>query len=88
METRLTRVSSKGQIVIPKEIREKLKIKDGDMFATAREKDLIVLKKIKDPILEKDLKILEKVEEAWQDMEKGNFKRLKKEQFLKELESW
>jgi len=84
----LTKISSKGQLVIPRGIRKELNIKDGDIFATKREKDMIVLKKIKDPILEKDLRILKKVEEAWKDMEKGRFRKMKKEEFLKELDRW
>ena len=38
-----TKISSKGQIVIPKEVREKLKIKPGAFFHVRLEKNNIVL---------------------------------------------
>ena len=38
-----TKISSKGQLVIPKEIREKLKIKPGAFFHVCLEKNNIVL---------------------------------------------
>ena len=38
-----TKISSKGQLVIPKEIREKLKIKPGTFFHVRLEKNNIVL---------------------------------------------
>lgn len=42
----VVKVSKKGQIVIPKEAREKLKIKEGEKLAVILRKDEIVLKKI------------------------------------------
>jgi AbrB family looped-hinge helix DNA binding protein len=38
-----TKISSKGQLVIPKEVREKLKIKPGAFFHVRLEKNNIVL---------------------------------------------
>ncbi|MEM0302417.1 MAG: AbrB/MazE/SpoVT family DNA-binding domain-containing protein [Archaeoglobaceae archaeon] len=42
----VVKVSKKGQIVIPKEAREKLKIKEGEKLALILRDDEIVLKKI------------------------------------------
>lgn len=42
-----TKISSKGQIVVPKEIREKLKIISGTFFHVRQEKDNIVLTPIR-----------------------------------------
>ncbi len=84
-----TRVSSKGQLVIPGDIRKELKIKEGDVFATmCHENGLIILKKMENPLLEEDLMILKEVEEAWTEIETGKFKKMKKEEFLKELDKW
>ncbi|MBI5872432.1 AbrB/MazE/SpoVT family DNA-binding domain-containing protein [archaeon] len=86
---KLTRVSSKGQLVIPKEIRRNLKIKEGDVFATtSSDHNLIILKKIRNPIMRKDLIILKEVEEAWKEIEEGRSKTMKKEEFLKEFNKW
>lgn len=85
----LTRVSSKGQLVIPNDIREHLKIKEGDVFATtSADHDLIVLKKIKNPIMKKDLILLKEIDEAWKEIEQGKCKTMKKEDFLEELDKW
>ena len=85
----LTRVSSKGQLVIPKNIRKNLKIKEGDVFATtSADHDLIVLKKIKNPIMKEDLILLKDIEEAWKEIEQGRYKTMEKEDFLKELKKW
>ncbi len=47
MLVRISRVSSKGQIVIPQVIRAKLKIKEGDLFLfIPLSHDLILLKRI------------------------------------------
>jgi AbrB family looped-hinge helix DNA binding protein len=45
----LTKLSSKGQIVIPKVLREMLGFKSGEIFAMFGEEDTIVLKRIKLP---------------------------------------
>ncbi|MBU2633659.1 MAG: AbrB/MazE/SpoVT family DNA-binding domain-containing protein [Nanoarchaeota archaeon] len=84
----MTRVSSKGQLVIPKEIREDLHIKEGDIFATTSAKNLIILKRIKNPIMKEDLLILKEVEEAWKEIETGRSKTMEKEEFLKEIKKW
>ena len=42
----MTRVSSKGQIVIPEPIRDRLDLKDGTRLLVFGENDTIILKKI------------------------------------------
>ena len=48
-----TKISSKGQIVVPKEVREKLKIRPGTFFNVYLEKDNIVLTPMKATPIEK-----------------------------------
>jgi AbrB family looped-hinge helix DNA binding protein len=48
-EVTITRLSSKGQIVIPKDLREFLGLKPGEFFAMYGENETIVLKKIDIP---------------------------------------
>ena len=45
----ITKMSSKGQIVIPSEIREKFKINKGNLFIVSENNDSIYLKKIELP---------------------------------------
>jgi len=87
MEIELTKVSSKGQVVIPQRVRERLKIREGETLAVSAEGDLLVLKKIKNP-LEEDLETLKEIKEAWKEIEAGKYKKLGSEEFLKEIEKW
>jgi AbrB family looped-hinge helix DNA binding protein len=91
METKtveLTRASSKGQIVLPKDIRTKLHIKKGTLFALKATGKVIMLKKIEDPILQADLETLKGVEKAWEEIEHGKFRKMSTDDFLKELATW
>jgi len=45
----LTKLSSKGQIVVPKALREMLGLKTGEIFAVYGKGDVIILKRIKLP---------------------------------------
>ena len=44
-----TKMSSKGQVVIPEEIRKRLKLKKGSQFVVVSEKDVVILKAISTP---------------------------------------
>ena len=47
-----TRMSSKGQVVIPEEIRKKLNLKEGAQFIIVGNKDVLILKTIVEPALD------------------------------------
>ena len=44
-----TKLSSKGQVVIPEEIRKKLHLKNGDQFIVMGKDDVVILKTITPP---------------------------------------
>lgn len=44
-----TRMSSKGQVVIPEEIRKRLRIGPGSRFVVVGEGDVVILKTVKPP---------------------------------------
>jgi AbrB family looped-hinge helix DNA binding protein len=46
MEVEFTKLSSKGQVVIPQDIRESLKLREGTPFAIVTQDDTILLKKM------------------------------------------
>lgn len=46
-----TKLSSKGQIVIPEEIRDNLNLKEGDQFVVIGQGDTVILKSITPPSL-------------------------------------
>ena len=47
-----TRMSSKGQVVIPEAIRKQLNLKEGAQFVVVGEGDVVILKAISAPSLE------------------------------------
>ena len=47
-----TKMSSKGQVVIPENIRKKLNLKVGSQFVVVGEKDVVILKTISRPSLD------------------------------------
>ena len=69
------KISKKGQIVIPKEIRDKFGIKPGDVIIFRIKNDKIILEKIKDKLsdilknskpIEKSLDFQKKLREEWE----------------------
>jgi AbrB family looped-hinge helix DNA binding protein len=46
-----TKLSSKGQVVIPEEIRERLGLKEGAQFIVIGERDVVILKSIAPPTM-------------------------------------
>jgi len=44
-----TRMSSKGQVVIPEEIRKELGLKPGSQFLVVGQRDVVILKEITAP---------------------------------------
>ena len=57
----ITRISSKGQIVIPQRIRNELGINQGSILAVEKMKDLVVIKKIDEDLIRQFKKGLEDI---------------------------
>jgi len=55
-----TKMSSKGQIVIPEEIRKKLGLKTGDKFLVMGDKDVLILKTISAPSMDEFDELIKK----------------------------
>jgi AbrB family looped-hinge helix DNA binding protein len=67
-----TKMSSKGQVVIPEEIRKRLKLKAGDQFVVVGEKDVVILKAISAPSMQDFNEI---IAEAHRQAKKSGMKR-------------
>jgi len=52
MAVSTTKMSSKGQVVIPDEIRRRMKLKEGAHFVVLGEGDTVVLKRVAPPAAE------------------------------------
>ncbi len=86
MNVAITKMSSKGQIVIPADMRED--IQEGEKLLIIRDNSRIIMKKASDlnKNLEEDLIFAKRTEEAWKRYEKGEFKSMPADKFLRELE--
>jgi len=65
----ITKISSKGQIVIPQKIRNELNIKEGSILVIDNMKDMIMIKKIDEDLINQFKKSLE-------DLKSGKIKRV------------
>jgi len=83
-------VSSRGQLVIPLNIRREMNIKEGTVVALSSlpSKNTLVLKKMENPVTEEDIKAAKEIESAWQEIENGKYKKRSKEEFLKVMSKW
>ena len=87
-EINITKISSKGQVVIPLEMRQGLK--EGDKLIIIRNDNQIILKKASDfdEQLQEDLEFAKRTEEAYKRIEQGDFIKMDEKDFLKELKKW
>jgi len=69
----ITKISSRGQIVIPQEIREKLQLEEGNLILISDQDNAICLKKIELPELK-----------SWEEVTKPFREAAKKTNFSKE----
>ncbi|MDO8538248.1 MAG: AbrB/MazE/SpoVT family DNA-binding domain-containing protein [archaeon] len=56
----LTKVTSKGQVVIPSEIRKELKLEEGSQLAVSRVGSMVVMKRVSLPDPKKEFEELVK----------------------------
>ena len=59
-----TKLSTRGQVVIPEEIRDRLGLEPGAQFVVIGEGDVVVLKTLKPPRPEELKALLDKVQKA------------------------
>ena len=65
----ITKISSKGQLVIPSKIRIELGISEGSVLGVERMKDMIILKKI-------DVDLVRQFKEGLEDLKSGRIRRV------------
>ena len=88
MDVAITKMSSKGQVVIPAEMRKD--IHEGEKLILIQNKDQIIMKKTNDldENLKEDLEFAKRTEEALNRIEAGKGIRMDFDKFIKELEKW
>ena len=88
MDVAITKMSSKGQIVIPIEMRQS--IKEGEKILLFKNNDQIILKKADnlDTNFKEDIEFAKKTEEAWKRIQQNKRKEMKFNDFLEEMKKW
>ena len=81
----ITKLSTKGQIVIPEKIREGIEV--GTPFSVTRKDNLIILKSVKG-LSEKEKKELEELNEIWKEIDESKCDTYSEEEFFKKLKEW
>ena len=87
-EINITKMSSKGQVVIPLEMRGDLE--EGDKLLIIKNGNQIILKKANDldEQIKEDLEFARRTEEALKRIEKGEFIRVNSENLFEEMDKW
>jgi len=81
----VTRMSSKGQIVIPREMRKGLK--EGEKLVVIKSGDQLILQPARhfDKKLAEDIEFAKRTEAAYRRYERGEFIEMEFDEFLKRL---
>ena len=70
-----TKLSSKGQVVIPEEIRQRLGLKEGTQFVVVGDRDVVILKSIAPPAMEEFGELLRSARSAARKAKRGDVRR-------------
>ena len=81
----ITKLSTKGQIVIPEEIRKDLK--SGTAFVVSRQDNLIILKKVED-LTKQEMEEMKELDKIWKDIDSGNCESYTEREFFEKLKEW
>ncbi|HKZ49906.1 MAG TPA: AbrB/MazE/SpoVT family DNA-binding domain-containing protein [Candidatus Nanoarchaeia archaeon] len=87
-EVAVTKMSSKGQVVIPSEMRAD--IREGEKIIIIKDGDQIIMEKASkfDKRLKEDLIFAKRTAEAFKRYEKGEFVEMSFEEFMKAAKKW
>lgn len=88
MDMAITKMSTKGQIVIPLEMRKG--IKPGDKLLVIRGDGSLIIKKASrlEKQFQEDLEFARMTDAAYEKYDHGEFKEMSFEEFRKEIKKW
>jgi len=88
MEIAITKMSSKGQIVIPSELRGDLH--EGDKLVLIKSDNQFVIKKVSDfgKNLQEDIEFAKRTEEALKRIDGGKGTTLEFDDFIEDMKKW
>ena len=94
MELEISKITERGQVTIPQEFREELKLKKGEKILFVKQGNKLVLEPMKSigkKVVEKlaeDLEFAKRTEEALKSYDRGEFISQDADEFLRDLEKW
>ena len=89
VEIGITRMSSKGQIVIPIEMRKKIKEGEKLLIIEGTKGNFLIKKASKlSEAFQEDLEFARRTEEAWKRIDAGEGIRMDSKDFMKEMHKW
>jgi len=94
MELEISKITERGQVTIPQEFREELRLKGGEKILFIRENGSLILKPMKNikaksiERLREDFIDAQIAEKRLKEMEEGKVIRQTADEFLKDLEKW
>jgi len=92
MEIEISKLTERGQVTIPQEFREDLKLKTGEKILFLKENGRLVLEPMRHvknlEKLKEDLEFARRTEEAWKEIERGEGIEMDFDDFLKEVKKW
>ena len=84
----VSKISSKGQVVIPARLRGRYKEGENIIFIDDG-KNLILKKETEmDKSLREDIEFAKRTEQGWKDIEEGRSTNVEFEEFIKEIKKW
>ena len=88
MEIAITKMSSKGQIVIPAEMRAD--IAEGEKLLLIQNNKQLIMKKASDldKNMAEDIEFARRTEDAWKRIEAGKGIKMDFDDFLEEMKKW
>lgn len=87
MDVGITKMSTKGQIVIPNDLRNDFKV--GEKLIVIKNKDRLIIKKASnlDKQMAEDIEFARRTEEAYERTKKKGIK-MEFDEFIKEIKKW
>lgn len=88
MDINITKISSKGQVVIPQNMRKGFK--EGDKLVVIRNDKQLIFKKVEDfdKNIEEDLEFARRTEEAYKRIESGEYISVDSDNLIEEMRKW
>lgn len=86
MDVAMTKMSSKGQVVIPIEMRKN--IKEGDKLLIIRNEDQLILKLANELDFNEDIAFAKKTDDALERIKSGKGIKMNFDEFIDEMKKW